>query len=270
MTTEGTLAWLDGSVVAANEATVSVLDAGFSLGRAVFTTLLVRDGRPQAWERHLRRLTDSAHRLGLPEVDPRRARIAVDDLLAADSSRGLRRLRLTWTAGRPDHGGTLVATLGPQTPWPGTTTAVAVAWVRNERSAVAGIKTTSYVENVVARSEAERRGASEALLANSRGELCEGTASNVFVVVAGVVLTPSLASGCLPGIARELVLASGLAQEETLPMSVLATAEEVFLTSSTRQVHGVHELDGRLLDAPGPLTQKCAAAYAALIAAEAF
>ena len=120
-------------------------------------------------------------------------------------------------------------------------------WTRNERSAVAGLKTTSYAENVVAVEYAHQRGASEGLFANTRGELCEGTGSNVFLVVGGRILTPPLASGCLAGVTRALVIEWCGAEEATLSMSDLAAADEVFLTSSTRDVHPVSALDGRAL-----------------------
>ena len=82
-------------------------------------------------------------------------------------------------------------------------------------------------------------------MANLVGDLCEGTSTNVFVVVDGVVLTPTLASGCLPGITRELVVEWFDVVEQDLPLSVLDTADEVFLTSSTRDVHPVVRLDDR-------------------------
>ena len=118
---------------------------------------------------------------------------------------------------------------------------VVVPWTRNERSATAGLKTTSYAENVVALAYAKERGGIEAIFANTRGELCEGTGSNIFVVVDGELLTPPLDSGCLAGITRELTIewcrAEGLpVREQTLPLSVLETADEVFITSSTKDV----------------------------------
>ena len=120
-------------------------------------------------------------------------------------------------------------------------------WTRNERSATAGLKTTSYAENVVALAHAKERGGIEAVFANTRGELCEGTGTNVFVVVDGELLTPPLESGCLAGITRELTLewcrAEGLAvREQALPLSVLADGR--------RGVH--HHLDqGRAADLRG-------------------
>ena len=144
-------------------------------------------------------------------------------------------------------------------------------WTRNERSATAGLKTTSYAENVVALAYAKERGGIEAIFANTRGELCEGTGTNVFVVVDGELLTPPLESGCLAGITRELTLEwcreEGLpVREQTLPLSVLQTADEVFLTSSTKDVLAVSGVDDRDLAAPGPVTRRAAEIFARLSA----
>ena len=137
---------------------------------------------------------------------------------------------------------------------PDSTAVHVVPWTRNERAATAGLKTTSYADNVIALAAAHRAGASEALFANTRGELAEGTGSNVFVVIDGVALTPPLASGALAGVTRGLVVewaaAAGLPiREADLPMSVLAEADEVFLTSSTRDVQAVQCL---LYTSPSP------------------
>jgi branched-chain amino acid aminotransferase len=132
---------------------------------------------------------------------------------------------------------------------------VTVPWTRNERGALAGLKTTSYGENVVALARAREQGATEALFANTQGRLCEGTGSNVFVVLGGRLLTPPLSSGCLAGITRELVLEWSGAEEADLPLGALAEAEEVFLTSSTRDIQAVQRVDGGDLPAaPGPVT----------------
>ncbi|MCC3778960.1 aminotransferase class IV, partial [Streptomyces sp. UNOB3_S3] len=137
------------------------------------------------------------------------------------------------------------------------TAAVTVPWTRNERGALAGAKSTSYAENVVALAHARAHGATEALFANTVGALCEGTGSNVFVVLDGELHTPTLSSGCLPGITRALVVEWAGAKETELPFDVLERAEEVFLTSSLRDVQAVRALDGRQLPgAPGPVTAK--------------
>ena len=141
-------------------------------------------------------------------------------------------------------------------------------WTRNERSAVAGLKTTSYAENVVALARAKEQGASEALFANTGGRLCEGTGCNVFVVLDGIVLTPPLACGCLAGITRGLVLEWCGPEETDLPLDVLERADEVFLTSTTRDVQAVHAVDERQLAAPGPVTARIAGEFARRAAAD--
>jgi branched-chain amino acid aminotransferase len=144
---------------------------------------------------------------------------------------------------------------------------VTVPWVRNERAATAGLKTTSYADNVIALAYAKERGALEAVFANTRGELCEATGSNVFVVLDGVVHTPPLDSGCLAGITRELVLEwcreEGLeVVEMALPLDVLTRADEVFLTSSIKDVFPVSAVDGRVFASPGPVTRRAREVWA--------
>jgi branched-chain amino acid aminotransferase len=140
---------------------------------------------------------------------------------------------------------------------------VAVApWPRNERGALAGLKTVSYAENVVALRFARERGAEEAIFGNLGERLCEGTGTNVFVGAGGRMLTPPLSAGCLAGVTRELLLELGVVSEEDLPLSALAQATEAFLTSSTRDVQAIATVDGEALPAaPGPLTKAAAEAF---------
>ncbi|MCC3771970.1 aminotransferase class IV, partial [Streptomyces sp. UNOC14_S4] len=150
-----------------------------------------------------------------------------------------------------------------------TTSVITVPWTRNERSALAGLKSTSYAENVVALARAADRGATEALFANTVGELCEGTGSNVFVVLDGELHTPPLASGCLAGITRALVVEWTGARETTLPADVLDRADEIFLTSTLRDVQAVGAVDGRTLPtAPGPVTAEVAKIFQERAAAD--
>jgi branched-chain amino acid aminotransferase len=232
-----------GSLVPRDEALVSVLDHGFTVGDGVFETMKVVDRRVFALSRHLRRLDRSASVLGLVAPSHEVIRDAIAEVLFANPQllSGSARLRVTLTAGisplgsdRGQASPTLVVAVMATKTWPDSTTVATVPWVRNERSAIAGAKTTSYAENVVALEYAHVRGASEAIFANTVGQLCEGTGSNIFVVVDGVALTPALGSGCLAGVTRELVL-------------------EIFLTSSTRDVHPVTRVDDRELMA-GPVT----------------
>jgi branched-chain amino acid aminotransferase len=129
-----------------------------------------------------------------------------------------------------------------------------VPWPRNERGALAGLKTTSYGENVRALARARERGASEAVFANLQGQLCEGTGTNVFYVLDGQLRTPTLASGCLAGITRRLVLDWYGAAEADVPIDEILHANEIFLTSTTRDVQGIQRWNDRELTAPGPVT----------------
>ncbi|MET9466926.1 aminodeoxychorismate lyase [Streptomyces sp. NPDC006544] len=253
--------WLDGALRDADDARVSVFDHGLTVGDGVFETLKAEHGKAFALTRHLERLTRSARGLGLPDPDQDEVRRACAAVLEANPL-PLGRLRVTYTGGvsplgsdRGEAGPTLIVAFAGSTRRPDTTAVVTVPWVRNERSAVAGLKTTSYAENVVALAAAHRAGASEALFANTVGRLCEGTGSNVFVVLDGELHTPPLASGCLDGITRALVAEWSGAKETDLPFDVLERAEEVFLTSSLRDVQAVVRIDGRELGtAPGPVT----------------
>ncbi|MFD7082598.1 aminotransferase class IV [Streptomyces sp. NPDC002181] len=254
--------WLDGALRNADSAQVSVFDHGLTVGDGVFETVKAERGTAFALTRHVDRLTRSARGLGLADPDPDEVRRACAAVLEANPL-PLARMRITYTGGvsplgsdRGDRGPTLVVAVAEEVRRPDTTAVITVPWVRNERSAVAGLKTTSYAENVVALAAAHRAGASEALFANTVGRLCEGTGSNVFVVLDGELHTPPLASGCLAGITRALVLEWAGAKETDLPFEALEQAEEIFLTSTLRDVQAVHRVDGRATVAavPGPVT----------------
>ena len=267
----------EGGLVDAAHAHVSVLDHGFTVADGVFETLKVIDGVPFALRRHLDRLDRSAARMGLPE--PSRAWIRDAALVTAEANAkelgALGRMRITYTSGaaplgsdRGEEDPTLVVAVSHTTPWPESAAVITVPWPRNERSPLAGVKSTSYAENVLALAEAHRHGAGEALMPDTQGRLCEGTGSNVFLVLDGRLITPSLNTGCLPGITRELVLEWTGAVEEDVPMDALSAAEEVFITSSTRDVQPVHRVDGTAYKAPGPLTAAAMEAFRSHAAAD--
>ncbi|GHJ32552.1 4-amino-4-deoxychorismate lyase [Streptomyces hygroscopicus subsp. sporocinereus] len=253
--------WLDGSLCDADSARVSAFDHGLTVGDGVFETVKATEGRAFALTRHLRRLARSAEGLGLPAPDPDEVRRGCEEVLKANPV-PFGRLRITYTGGfsplgsdRGTAGPTLVVALVEAARPADSTAVVTVPWARNERGALAGLKTTSYGENVVALARARQQDATEALFGNTVGALCEGTGSNVFVVLDGELHTPPLSSGCLAGITRALVLEWVGAKETDLPLEALGRAEEVFLTSTTRDVQAVHRVDARTLPgAPGPVT----------------
>ncbi|MFJ4900116.1 aminotransferase class IV [Streptomyces sp. NPDC088727] len=260
--------WVNGELRDADDARVSVLDHGLTVGDGVFETVRTTGGKTFALTRHLDRLARSARGLGLPAPDldeVRRACAAVTDANPAV----LGRLRITYTGGisplgsdRGTAGPGLVVALGEVQRRPDTTAVITVPWTRNERGALTGLKTTSYAENVVALARAHERGATEALFANTVGQLCEGTGSNVFVVLDGQLHTPPVASGCLAGITRALAVEWTGARETELPFDVLERAEEIFLTSTLRDIQAVHRVDGtELSGAPGPVTAKAMSVF---------
>jgi len=265
--------WLNGELVDPATASVHWSDHGITVGDGVFETLKVIDGEPFAVTRHLERLDRSAEGLGMNPIDRATLETGIAEVARA-LPLGTARLRITATTGpgpmgssRGTSGPTLLIAAMPIAVDSSPTDVVTVPFTRNPTSATAGLKTTSYAENVVALARAEAAGATESLLANTRGELCEGTGSNVFVALDGVLHTPPLTSGCLAGVTRALVIealaATGAPVLETaLPMNVVARAEEMFLTSSTRDVQAIRRVDGVDLKAsPGPLTINAAAAF---------
>ncbi|GGW34383.1 aminotransferase class IV [Streptomyces xantholiticus] len=267
--------WVNGALSEVEDARVSVFDHGMTVGDGIFETVKAVHGRPFALTRHLERLVRSADGLGLPEPDLDEVRHACAAVLAANPM-PLGRLRITYTGGlsplgsdRGTDGPTLVVAVGETVRRPDSTSVVTVPWTRNERGALTGLKTTSYAENVVALARAHREGASEALFANTVGQLCEGTGSNVFVVLDGELHTPPLASGCLAGVTRALTVEWTGAKETDLPFDVLDRAEEIFLTSTLRDVQAVVRIDGRGIgEAPGPVTTKSMRAFEERAAAD--
>lgn len=254
-------AWIDGQLLPdATAPAVSVSDHGLTVGDGVFEAIKVVDGLPFALDRHLARLHRSAAGLGLPDVDDDAVRRGIAAVLDGPPL-ALGRIRVTYTggpaplgSGRGDAAPTLIVVADQMRAWPEATAVATVEWPRNERGALAGLKTTSYGENVVALAAAQARGASEAIFANLAGHLCEGTGSNVFYVVDGELRTPTLASGCLAGVTRDLILEWYGGREVDEPIEVVERASEVFLASTTRDVQAVSRWNDRELPAPGPVT----------------
>lgn len=251
---------------------VSVSDRGFTSGDGVFETLKVVGGTPFAITRHLARLRGSAGAVGIEMPAEDFLRQAVSETISANATRlgELGRLRITLTAGmgqpgllRADSPPTLVITADPQPAHPGSATVITVPWPHNERALLVGAKTTSYAENLAILERVRASGAHEALLADTQGRLCEGTTCNVLVALDGRLITPSLATGCLGGVTRSLILEWGLAVEHDIAIEQLSQASEVWLSSSTRDMLPVSTLDGRALAAPGPLGTQAAAEFSA-------
>ena len=262
--------WMNGDLFPDDDARVSVFDHGLVVGDGVFETIKVADGVPFAMTRHLARLRRSALGLGLPEPDLEQIKAGVLEVIAASGNPPLARLRVTVTAGkaplgseRGDSPATAIVAMAEQPKPAASVDVVTVPWPRNERGALSGLKTTSYGENVRALAYAAERGGSEAIFGNTVGQLCEGTGTNVFVVIGGRLVTPPLDSGCLAGVTRALVIEWAGADEEELALDDLAGADEAFLSGTTRDVQPIRKVDGTVLPAaPGPVTRKAAEIFA--------
>lgn len=267
---DSTTVWVDGVLSLDGEAMISPLNHGITVGDGVFETMKVVRGEAFALRRHLARLRRSASGLGLvlPMTDDE-LRAAVNTTIDANQLIS-GRLRITVTGGTSSLGSdrgpatpTVIVAVADMPPWSATAEVVTVPWRRNEHSAVAGLKTTSYAENVVALDYAHQHNAHEAILANTAGDLCEGTGSNIFIGLDGRLWTPALSSGCLAGVTRELIVEALDVVEASIPLERLNDADEAFLTSSTRDIQPISRIDDRILsDVPGPLTRRAQAAFA--------
>lgn len=260
-------AWVNGRVLdSPRDLAVSVLDHGIVVGDGVFETVAVSHGQPFALTRHLDRLVRSAEGLGIGAPDIAAIREGVRATIEGQNL-PFGRVRITVTSGEGPLGSprgegpqTMIVVTEPAERPGAIARLVTVPWVRNERGALAGLKTTSYAENALMVEYARSRGASEAVMANTRGQLCEGTGSNVMYALDGQLVTPTLDSGCLAGVTRALAL-EWLSDdldvvERDAPLEVLQDADEVILLGTTRDVQAISRVDDRELPAPGPLTRR--------------
>lgn len=262
--------WFDGRLYGDDETpSVPVTDHGLVVGDGVFEALKITDAGPFAVQRHLDRMSRSAKTLGLPEPDHALVRGAIE-AVCADQAWVFGKIRITYTGGVGPLGSqaaygppTLVVIAEPTDPPTPTVPVVTAPWRRNENGALTGIKSTSYAENVRGLAYAYERQASETIFLNTAGDVCEGTGTNIFCVFGQRVITPPLAAGCLAGITREVLLEWCDIVEEDFTLTQAAGADEVFITSSLRDVQAVSHWDGVDYPAPGPRTAEIAQQFLA-------
>jgi branched-chain amino acid aminotransferase len=259
------LIWCNGQWLDPADFHIAPTDRGLMHGLGLFETILALDGKPVFAERHLARLAGSCERLGWPLEIQGLREIMSELLVQSGFTFGRSRVRLSVTGGSGAVGDLtagedrlILMTANRAAEPPARTTANLSPFVRNERSALSGLKCSAYAENLVALDHARRLGFEETVFINTAGNLCEAATSNLFLVKDGRLLTPSLESGCLPGVVREVVIGLaarlGVSCEETdLPVALIREAEEIFLTSSIRGVMGISRFGDRELPA-GALT----------------
>jgi branched-chain amino acid aminotransferase len=249
------------------EATVPVTDHGLVVGDGVFEALKASPAGAFAVQRHLDRLSRSAAAMGLPAPDHGLVREGIAAALEGWSLPEAK-VRITFTGGEGPLGSgapygppTLIVAVEPRDPTPATTAIVTAPWRRNENGALTGVKSTSYAENVRGLAYATSCAASEAIFLNIAGDVCEGTGTNIFFVFGDEIVTPPLSAGPLAGITRELLLEWHQVSERNVAPEEAASADEVFLTSSLRDIQGVERWDGRSLPGFRPVTEQLAALF---------
>jgi len=254
--------------------------AGLLSGWGLFTTLRIFEGEAFAFERHWRRLEKDAARTGLPfPFEAAKVRVQLGELLRVNQVReGTARIYMVynrvgfWQSGESFPEVDLLLYTAGLPAYREPARLALREHGRHAASPLAGVKVTSWLNNVWNLAEAQKRGFDEVVLLNERGEVAECTAANIFCVRGDKGLTPPLSSGCLEGVTRAVLLeiapdAGVTIEERALRPEDLFTADEVFISSTNRSLLGVGEIEGRAIaSAPGPVTQKLERAFAAYVA----
>jgi branched-chain amino acid aminotransferase len=269
-------------IIPLQEARLSPGQVGLLMGWGVFTTLRTHRGQPFAFERHWARMGRDAARLGVPfDYQEGRVREAIAEVARANQRlEGMARVSFVRNKGglweqADDHPpADLLVFTRELVPWP------AAHRLRIEPRAIfsaghyAGAKMLSWVPHAAALEQAHAQGFDEVLLLNEKGQLAECSSANVFLVREGRALTPPLSSGCLPGVTREILLeiapAAGLdVIEQELTLDDLSSADEVFISSTTREVAAVSLISPNWnYPAPGPVTQALDRAFREYVKSE--
>jgi branched-chain amino acid aminotransferase len=280
------LVYLNGDYMPLSEAKIGVTDYGFLFGYALYETMRAYKGKIFRLKDHLDRLEKAAETLHLPVEGLDLEKAVVETLRRSGIEEA--RVRLTVTMGEgsltPDprtcHRPAVLVTAVPYKPFAPEIyqkgyRALTSTVRRNSRSQLPGMKTACFLENMLARQQAREAGADEAVLLNEKGELAEASSSNLFLVNRGILRTPALESGILPGITRKIVLdlaeGLGLPTERTIIWpEELEAAEEVFISNSLIEIMPVTVLDSKPVGAgrPGPITRQLMGAYSQLVQRE--
>ena len=273
--------WLNGRLVAREQAHIDPADRGLLLADGLFETLRAYHGHVFKLEDHLQRMAAGAAELAIPlPLDPPSIADAVRETLAANQLAATdAALRITLTRGPGQRGllppadplPTLIisaAAYHPPASSDGFVAVTAKRARRNEKSVTARLKTLCYLDNVIAQTEAAAAGADEAIMLNNRDAVACGGRSNVFAVIDGALTTPAIEEGALPGITRHAILALCKGEgvevvEGAITRAELRNATEMFVTNSLLEIVPVRLFDGADLPV-GAMTRRLAEAYSGL------
>lgn len=273
-------AYHNGRLLPMEEVRLSPGQAGLLSGWGLFTTLRIFDGIPFAFERHWRRLEKDAKLTHLPlPFESANVRAQLLELLRANEVKeGCARIYFVynkigfWQSGDEMPSVDLILYSAGLPAYREPVRLGLREHGRHAASPLAGVKTTAWLNNVWNLYEAQQSGWDEVVLLNERGEVAECTAANLFCVRGGTVLTPPLSSGCLEGVTRGLLLELGPrsgvpVKEATLKPEDVYSADEVFMSSTNRNLLAVGEVNGHTFAAaPGPVTRKLNQAFDAYVA----
>jgi branched-chain amino acid aminotransferase len=247
------LASLDGEIMPATEATIPATDDGLIRGDGAFEVVRVYDGRPFAFDEHLRRLERSAANLRLP-LDVEAVRAEANRLLAhAGVGPDHATLRVVVT-----RGGRRLMLTEPLAPTPERVRLTSITYAPTR--ILDGVKSLSYAANMLASRLARERGFDEALLVTPHGRVLEAPTSSIFWVSGDELLTPPLDDHILASITRAYVIELSGASERVCTLEDLQAADEAFLASTTREVQPVAAVDDKVFESAGPRTLAAAAA----------
>jgi branched-chain amino acid aminotransferase len=274
--------WIDGKLVPKEDAKVSVYDHGLLYGDGVFEGIRVYGGKVFEADAHLRRLYDSAKaiRLEIPYT-PAEFKAAIEQTFRANDftdcyvravvTRGPGYLGLSPTKCPRACAFVIADTISmyPEEMYRDGMSIITASVIRNHPNAVPPrVKSLNYLNNILAKIEANDAGVPEAIMLNHEGNVAECTADNIFIVRDGVVATPGTADGILDGITRDLILKLARklnipCAEKTLQRHDLYIADECFLTGSAAEVIPVTKIDGRVIGTgqPGPITRQLHGAF---------
>lgn len=248
--------WHNGRYIEAESAVFSPYDR-MRLGDGAFDTMLVTDGLAQHGKRHITRLLGSLAVLALPcpySADEL-LKIAQDFIARENALRGHYALNILVTRGVPSTRGlaipqectpnfTMMLSPVDLSKFPPVKAVICKAVRRNEHSPLSRIKSLNYGDNILALQEAKERGANEAIMMNSVGNLACASSSNIFLALDGMLYTPPLADGAMAGIMRGILLEQNLLQEKSLTPADLQHADALYLSNSMRGIFPVASLDG--------------------------
>jgi branched-chain amino acid aminotransferase len=280
--------YLNGDLIPRSQAKLSPFNYGFLYGYGLFETMRAYGGSTFRLDRHLARLHEAAETLGIArELTAFDLEKACHDIIKANNLAEAR-LRLTVTAGEGDiipnpdtcSGITVFIVARKLVPLPAESyqrgyAAILSSYRRNSQSPLSRLKSTSYMENVLARQEARAAGVDEAVLLNEKGFVAEGSTTNISLLSCQMLITSSIEGGALPGITREAVLELAksmgiMTVVKQVELGELLTAREAFLTNSILEIMPLTRLDNKPIGSgkPGLVTQQLMSSYKELVAKE--